>query len=136
MKRALLITPLLCLPLVAGTESRKIFITDRDAWEQSAALVAHENTAVASMHSGIRRQNTEQIKTMNKACPELTITSVPDSADFVVVWDTKTWGQTAWSGHQNEYTVYNKAGDLIGSGAAHKQTNAAKDICKIITKKD
>jgi hypothetical protein len=50
-----------------------------------------------------------------------------------VVWDTKTWQQTSWSGHQNEYTVYDSKGDLVGSGAAHKMTNAAKEICGILT---
>jgi len=86
-------------------------------------------TAALTLRQGkYVRYRLQAIKTLNHACPSLTITSSREKADFIVVWDIKTWAQTSWSGHQNEFAVYDKAGDLIKSGAAHKQTNAAKDI--------
>lgn len=135
MTKGLVVALLLCSSCFAAdlTQTR-VFISDRDGWEASGGFVANQDSAAGSMKAGIRRQNTEQVKTFNHECPTVTITSSPDKADFVVIWDTKTWGQTSWSGHQNEFTVYSKTGDLVKSGAAHKQTNAARDICKAVTK--
>lgn len=111
----------------------RVFVIDRDSWTESGTSVATKDVATASYRAGIQQMHTEQVKTLNKSCPAVTITVDKGSADLVVVWDTKTWQQTSWSGHQNEYTVYNSKGDLVGSGAAHKMTNAAKDICGILT---
>jgi hypothetical protein len=133
---------LLLMVLVLGTvaasqESYKVpirvFITDRDAWAESGTAVATKDSAIASFQAGIQRGHTEQVKTLSKSCLRVTITADKASADLVVVWDTKTWQQTSWSGHQNEYAIYNSKGDLMGSGAAHKMTNAAKDICGVLT---
>jgi hypothetical protein len=38
-------------------------------------------------------------------------------------------------GHQNEFTVFNAMGDLVGSGADHKIANAAKNICAVVAVK-
>jgi hypothetical protein len=111
----------------------RVLVIDRDSWTESGTSVATKDVATSSYHAGIQEMHTEQVKTLNKSCPAVTITVDKANADLVVVWDTKTWQQTAWSGHQNEYTVYNSKGDLVGSGAAHKMTNAAKEICGILT---
>jgi hypothetical protein len=50
-------------------------------------------------------------------------------------WDSKTWQQTSWGGHENEFTLYNAEKDVLGTGAAHHMKNAAKDICKLIGSK-
>jgi hypothetical protein len=124
-------------PKPANSKSQKtpprVFVIDRDSWTESGTSVATKDVATTSYHAGIQQIHTEQVKTLNKSCPAVTITVDKANADLVVVWDTKTWQQTSWSGHQNEYTVYNSKGDLVGSGAAHKMTNAAKEICGILT---
>ena len=107
----------------------RVLIVDKDSFQAAGVAV----NGVAGFQAGVRPINTEQVKSFNKACPAITITSNPERADYIVVWDTKTWAQTSWSGHQNEFAVYDKAGDLVGSGATHKISNAAKDICKIVS---
>jgi hypothetical protein len=111
----------------------RVFVVDKDSWQESGGFTAANGTASGNYHAGVRHTSTEQIKSLNQACPALTITADKQSADFIIVWDTKTWAETSWSGHQNEYVVYNKKGDVIYTGAAHKISNAAKDICKSVT---
>ena len=105
---------------------------DKDSWHESGGFVATQDGASGTYHGSVRHISTEQIKSLNKACPEVTITAVAESASFIVVWDTKTYAETSWGGHQNEYVVYNQKGDVIYTGAAHKISNAAKDICRAV----
>ena len=78
--------------------------------------------------------NAQQIATLNKACPEIKIIADSKDADLIVVWDSKTWNETTWAGHQQEFVIYNPAGEVVSSGMSHKISNAAKDICKAIIK--
>jgi len=128
---------LLALPLICqqSNPTIRVFVVDKDSWQESGGFVATQNGAAGNYQASVRHVSTEQIKSLNQACPSLTITAAKESADFIVVWDTKTWAQTSWSGHQNEYVVYNPKGDVVFTGAAHKISNAAKDICKAVTKK-
>jgi hypothetical protein len=118
---ALLLTP--CL--FAEGKPVHVFLTDHESWQQSS-------TVVQGSYSGAT--HTEQVKTLLKYCPSITITGDPGNADFTVAWDSKTWQQTSWGGHENEFTVYNQAKDVVGAGAAHHMKNAASDICKLLKK--
>ncbi len=122
MKRIFFVV-LLCGWLFAAIGPR-VFVMDKDDYQAFAAG--------GVFTAGIHVVNTEQIKTLNKSCPVVTITTHPDSADYIIVWDTKDWNHTSWSGHQNEFAIYNAKGDVVASGAAHKISNAAKDICKAL----
>lgn len=119
---------LLLLVTVAGAEERavRVFLTDHESWQQASTLVAGSYTGAT---------HTEQIKTLQKACPTIKVTGDPATADYVVSWDSKTWQQTSWGGHENEYTIYDAAKDVVGTGAAHHMKNAGKEICKILTAK-
>lgn len=78
--------------------------------------------------------NAQQISNLNKECRDIRIVGDPKEADFAVVWDSKTWNETTWGGHQQEWFVYNQSAEVVASGMSHKISNAAKDICKAITK--
>ena len=154
MKTALYMLALfIVLPtaMARAQNAKRVLIADRDTWEASSTSFLHgsetaechqdagcgENgslTAGSRSQAGIRRVNTEQVKSLNKACPEVGITNNPARADLFVVWDVKTFAQTSWTGHQNEFTIYDKAGDLVGSGDAHTISGAAKSICKLLQK--
>src|SRR5450755_3273452 len=103
----------------AADKSVRVFLTDHESWQ-------HASTLVAGTYTGAT--HTEQIKTLQKGCPAVTITGDPAAADFTLAWDSKTWQQTSWGGHENEFTVYNQAKDVVGAGASHHMKNAAKDI--------
>jgi hypothetical protein len=105
--RTLLFLVLSCSISFSQSQQRRIYLVDKDSWAESGGFAANNGTAVGSYHASVRHISTEQIKTLNKACPALTITVDLKASDFVVVWDTKTWAETSWSGHQNEYVVYN-----------------------------
>lgn len=119
---------LILLAAVSGAEEKplRVYLTDHESWQQASTLVAGSYTGAT--HS-------EQVKTLQKACPAVTITANAAAADFTVAWDSKTWQQTSWGGHENEYTIYNAAKDVVGTGAAHHMKNAGKEICKLLTAK-
>jgi hypothetical protein len=100
---------LFCLPVYAAP---KVFVSDKN----------HQPG------------NAQQVSNLNKSCPEIKIVGVMKDADFAVVWDSKTWNETTWGGHQQEWFLYNQDAEVIASGMSHKISNAAKDICKAITK--
>ena len=113
--------------LVAAEEKPvRVFLTDHESWRQSSTLVA-------GSYSGAT--HSEQVKTLAKECPAVTITADPTAANFTLAWDSKTWQQTSWGGHENEYTIYNSAKDVVGTGATHHMKNAGREICKILTAK-
>src|SRR5438874_659318 len=93
----------------------RVFVTDRDSYKQSTSLSASGDASSVEVQAGVRRTNSEQIKTLSRECPGVIITSNREKADFVVAWDSKTWKETSWSGKMNEYVVYNKDGDLVTS---------------------
>jgi hypothetical protein len=123
---SLLIAVLSLSQLALSEGTIRVFLTDHESWQQASTLVP--GTYTGATHS-------EQVKTLSKGCPAITITGDPNAANFTVAWDSKTWQQTSWGGHENEFTVYNKAKDVVGTGSAHHMKNAAKDICKLITEK-
>lgn len=124
MKRWAILLLLTSAMMAADTKTVRAYIGTHDSWIDASSVVG---TAT----SGATRA--EQIKTFAKECRDVTITDDRSRADFFVAWDSKTWQQTSWVGHENEFTVYNAAKDMVGSGAAHHMKNAARDICKMIT---
>ena len=107
----------------AMAQKPKVFINTADPASSSAATIS---TYYASSHS-------EQIRLLSQACLGIAITEDAAAADFIVRWESKTWQQTSWTGHQQEFTLTNPAKEVLGTGAAHHAKNAAKDICKLIT---
>jgi hypothetical protein len=120
MKQFLLLF-LLCGWAVA--QKPRVFVETADPASSSATTVS---TYYASSHG-------EQIRLLGQACPAIAITEDATGADFIVRWESKTWQQTSWAGHQQEFTLLNPAKEVLGAGAAHQVKNAAKDICKLIT---
>jgi hypothetical protein len=103
-----------------------VFLTDQQSWADASNLVAPALTYAPS--------RTEQIHNIAKYCPAVTITAEASSADFVLVWTSISYQQTRWGGHEHEWAIYNQKKDVIGTGAEYHMKNAAKDICKLLTK--
>lgn len=120
--KTLLVGFLLCGFAFAQNKPR-VFIETADPASSSATTVS---TYYASGHS-------EQIRLLAQACPAVSVTEDAGNADLTVRWESKTWQQTSWVGHQQEFTLLSSTKQVIATGAAHTAKNAAKDICKLIT---
>jgi hypothetical protein len=118
--------------LVEAQEKPPVHITDRDTWREEGGFARTGDSAVGGYRAGVVRQNTELIKTFNKACPSVAVTADRQNAEYIVIWDHTDWRDTSWTGKQNQFAVYKPSGDLVGSGAAARMPNAAKGICSII----
>lgn len=121
MKKCLLVVFLLCGTALAQSKPR-VFIETADPASSSATTVS---TYYASSHS-------EQIRLLSQTCPAVAITEDAKGANFILRWESKTWQQTSWAGHQQEFTLLNSTKDVLETGAAHQAKSAAKDICKLI----
>ena len=122
--KTLLVGLLLCGIAVAQGKPR-VFVETADPASSSAITVS---TYFGPSHS-------EQVRVLSRSCPAIVITEDRAGVKFIVRWESKTWQQTSWSGHQQEFTLYNSNRDVLGSGATHNITNAGKDICKLIASK-
>jgi len=107
-------------------KSIRVFLTDQQSWADSANLVVPAQTYAPS--------RSEQVHNLAKYCPTVTITADPSKADFVLTWTSTSYQQTRWGGHEHEWAIYNQQKDAIGTGAEYHMKNAAKDICKVLTK--
>ncbi len=122
-----LVTLLICCAASLAQQPKPlIFVVDHDNYEVAAVAGA--------VQVGVRPAHSEQVKDLVEECPAVTITTDRNAADYVVDWTLKTWGQTSWSGHQNEFVVYDRKGTSIGAGETHRASMAAKDICRMIAK--
>jgi hypothetical protein len=119
-------------PTPTAQERPRVYLVDRDEWKLSGGFAATETSSVGSIHAGVRRDYTEILKTFAQACPQVTFTDDRTKADYAIVLDHKTWMETSWTGHENEFVIFNRAGDLSYSGATDKMKKAAKDSCKAV----
>ena len=63
-----------------GQEAKpRVYVTNHESWQEASTLVA-------GTYSGATRA--EQIKTLAKVCPAITVTEDQARANFFVAWDT------------------------------------------------
>ena len=112
---------------VATAQTLRVYVAEQESWMGSPNLVTAAATNAPS--------RTEQIHNLSKYCSTVTITEDQSKADLIVVWESKSYQQTRWGGHEHEWTIYNPKKDLVASGADYHMKNAAKDICKALGKR-
>jgi hypothetical protein len=131
--RPLLSPIMILLPtLLTAQDKPRVYVTDRDTWKESGWLVAADGKIAGGASGRTVREHTENVKTFSRACPGVIVTENKDKADFALVWDRTNWNETAWTGYQNNMAIYSRDGDLIWSGASHKMTTAAQDVCTAV----
>ena len=97
----------------AAQEKPRVFLVDRDEWKLSGGFASTGTSAAGSIQAGERPDYTEVLKMFAQAGPQVSFTSNRAKADYAVVLDHKTWRETSWTGHQNEFVIFNRAEDLI-----------------------
>lgn len=91
MRRILLVS-LLCGAALGQTKQSHIYIDTADPAQPSTVTIG----------AYLPPSHGEQVRTLQQACPALVITEDPTKADFILRWESKTWQQTSWRGHQQE----------------------------------
>jgi hypothetical protein len=118
---------LVSAPLLAQqAKETRVYVAEQAPWLDASNLVTPSATNAPS--------RTEQIRNLAQYCPSVIITEDQAKADLILVWESKSYQQTRWGGHEHEWTLYNPQKDLLASGATYHMKNAAKDVCKAITK--
>lgn len=116
----------ICLSAMARAEQPRVYVAEQAPWIEASNLVAPAATNAPS--------RTEQIRNLSHYCPAVMITEDQAKANLILVWESKSYQQTRWGGHEHEWALYNPQKDLLSSGATYHMKNAAKDVCKAIAK--
>jgi hypothetical protein len=113
----------------------RVLVTDSQSWESRGYSSAGGNSngwgSSSSFSGGARPQTAEIIKTLNERCPQITVTSRLDRADFVLTLDHE--GGKALLQHHNKIAVFNKDGDVIFSKSTISLGNSVKDACQVMS---
>lgn len=120
-------------------EKIRVYVTDSQSWEMRGgwAISGNRNADGSGSISGggyeaggARPQTAEIIKTFNQKCPEVTITSDVQKADFAVTLDHE--GGKGYLRHRNKIVVFNREGDDIFSDSTRELGNSVKNACTAI----
>jgi hypothetical protein len=115
----------------ASDGKTRVLVTDSQSWETRGGGSAGGNKngwgGSSWQAGGARPQTAEIIKTLNQRCPELTVTSNLDRADFVLTLDHE--GGKGALAHRNKVAVFNHDGDVIFSASTRELGNSVKDAC-------
>ena len=63
-----------------------------------------------------------------QSCNTTIVTNVRDRADYVVTLDHE--GGKGWARKDNKFAVFNKEGDMVGSGSTRSLGNSVRDACQ------
>lgn len=118
--------------MASPDEKTRVFITDSQSWEVSGGWAASNGSGGGATKGGARPQTAEVIKTFNERCPDLTVTSNKDKANFVVLLDHE--GGKGLLQHRNKIAVFNRDGDAVFSDSTRELGNSVKDACAAIHK--
>ena len=123
------------VPVEPSDGKVRAFVTDSQSWETRGSSSAGGNRngwgASSSFSGGARPQTAEIVKTLNRKCPEITVTNNLGKADFVIVLDHE--GGKGALRHRNKIAVFNHDGDDIFSDSTRELGNAVKDACVAMT---
>lgn len=119
-------------PAAVNDGKTRAFVTDSQSWETRGGGSGGGNKNGWGAHSwmagGARPQTAEIIKTLNQRCPEITVTSNLQRADFVLTLDHE--GGKGLLAHRNKVAVFNRDGDDIFSASTRELGNSVKDACQ------
>ncbi len=96
-----------------AAERPRVHVSDSKSWEMKAGVGETSGGFGGAGGGGDRPQTAEIIKTFNERCPQVTINSNKDKADYVVLLDHEG-GKDAIS-RDNKVVVFNHDGDAIMS---------------------
>jgi hypothetical protein len=120
--------------VISAQERPRIFITDSQAWSAVFSFAIVTGTGVLA--AGSSPQTVELIDDFAKHCPAVTVTSVKDNADYIVLFDRDAAGKAKTSlARADKIAVFSKTGNLVFSGKTRRVANSVKDACVALSKK-
>jgi hypothetical protein len=126
------ITAGILLTFTTGYAQQKprVLITDSQSWETSGAFGGSSGGFAGVGKGGARPQTVEIMKTFGEECPNVTVTTNKDNADYVVLLDHE--GGKGALRKDNKFALVKKDGDVIKSGSTRSLGNSVKDACKAL----
>jgi hypothetical protein len=133
IRASLLLTLLTAVAQAQG--QARVYNNESQSWEMTGGIGGNRDHFSENV-SGARPRTAKINKTFNKTfnvqCPTFTITNKEDEADYQIMLHHKSW--QGLIRRDNKYSVYNKDGDVIASGATRTISKAVKNACLAIDK--
>ena len=103
----------------------------REGFVKALMVMLFFVTACAAQEKLVYVTGTDQTAAVNvvrnkKECSALSVTLVPEKADYVLKVDTDEY--------RAHWILSDKGGKVIGSGETRKVHNSVKDACKVLMK--
>jgi hypothetical protein len=131
--RFLVITCALVLTSTMQAQDKpRVYVTDSNSWQISGGFAATSTAAAGAIRGGASPQTAEIIKTFGERCPNVTVTSSKEKADFAILLDHE--GGKGLARRDNKVVVFAKDGDVVYSGSTRSLGNSVKDACAAIQK--
>lgn len=102
------------------------------SWEVTGGWGFSNGFGGGATAGGARPQTAEILKTFNQWCPEYTVTSNKDRANYIVLLDHE--GGKGLLSHRNKIAVFNRDGHAIFSDSTRELGNSVKDVWAAIIK--
>ena len=132
MKLLWVFTAMLFVSSCFAVDKPRVFITDSQSWEMSAASGGSNGTFAGHASGGARPQTAEIIKTFGERCPDVLVNNKQEKADYIVVLDHE--GGKGLLRRRNKVAVFNRDGDAILSRSTRSLGNSVQDACEEIAK--
>jgi hypothetical protein len=115
----------------APYRAARVFVTDSQSWEVSAAGGGSVDGFGATGSGGARPQTAEIIKTFGERCNQVVINNKKEAADYIVVLDHE--GGKSIVSRKNKVAVFDRrSGDLVVSHSTRSLGNSVQDACESI----
>ncbi len=117
---------LICSSITAQ-EKVRVMISNSEAWEAGGGF-----KPVGGSSGGSRPQSVELMKTFAGKCKQIQITSNPERADYVVLFDRQ--GGKSKLSKDSKIAVFEKGGDMVVAKSVRTVGGAVEDACEAILK--
>ena len=112
----------------------RVFITESASTQLAGDATVGESKGSLLLTGGTSPQNVEVLKQFTRHCPQVTITSNREKADYVVRFDHAGASPVTPFFKDNKVAVFNRNEDLVYSGSTRFLANAVKDTCNALLK--
>jgi hypothetical protein len=113
-------------------EKTRVYVTESNSWEVHSEWLLASGSGAGIERGGSEPQTVEIIKTFNQRCPDVTVTTHKEKADYVIVLDHEA--DKDFLLHRNKIAVFNRDGDAIFTDSTLALGTSVANACESIRK--
>lgn len=119
---------------LAAPDKTRIFIAEGEPIVATAEGQVGESKGSVTFNQETVSRDVVTMKTFAERCPDVTITSNREKADYIVFVHREDISPLSIFVKENHAAVFNRTHDLLYSGTARKLSNVVKGACAAVKK--